>query len=107
MQLTQSNTHIVEKINKHENQIIEGKLVVMDDDGEPLPIQKEANSKPAMVNEGKKVGNPFSKMGNVVLSDSDSDDKVKDAYNETSHLMASGGLYNASLHEYEDCDLYA
>ena len=36
--------------------------MLMCDDGKPLPMQKEANRKPVMVNEGKKVGNPFSKV---------------------------------------------
>ena len=42
----------------------------------------------------------------MVLSDADSDDEVEDAYDETSHFMASGGSYNASLHEDGDFDLY-
>ena len=50
----------------------------------------------------KKVGNPFSKVGNLVISDSGSDDEVEDVYDETSHFMTSGGVYDASLYGDKD-----
>ena len=102
-------TPIVEKINKLESQLIERKLVLLGDDGKPLPMQKAnvenyasipsssnasppciSKSTPNMVKEGKNVGNPFSNVGDIVISDSD-DDKVLDDFNETSNFMAFDG----------------
>ena len=50
---------------------------------------------PNMVKEAKKVGNPFSKVGDIVISDSD-DDEVLDDFNETSNFMAFDGSKSGS-----------
>jgi hypothetical protein len=47
----------------------------------------------------KKVGNPFSKVGNFVISDSDSDsddDEVLEDYNKTTSFMAFNGSKSGS-----------
>ena len=54
----ESTTPMVEKIGKIEKLIIEGKATLVDGDGKPL---KKVDSS----------GNPFSKVGNVVVSDSE------------------------------------
>lgn len=59
------NTPIVDKIGKLEKLIIDGKATLVDDDGKPL--------------KNNKVGsNPFSKVGNVVVSDSEDDEVFDD-----------------------------
>ncbi|GKF16388.1 hypothetical protein Tco_0061306, partial [Tanacetum coccineum] len=63
----QSSTPIVEKINVLEKQILEGKLVLVDDDGKPL----------------EKVDYP---------DNSDSDDEVEHVENETASFLASKEL---------------
>lgn len=74
-----STTPIVEKIRKIENLIIEGKVTLVDDDGQPL----------RKVDSSTKVGNPFSKVGNMVVSDSDDDD-VFDDHIGTLHYGSGG-----------------
>ena len=54
------NTPIVEKIGKLEKLITDGKANFVDDNGKPVPVV-----------DGKRKGNPFSKVGEVVVSDSD------------------------------------
>lgn len=110
---------LIEKINKLESQIIKGEIVLLGDDEKPLLMQTEANvahmgnneNSPSSLsnvaccvisNKGKNVDNLFSKVGNLVISDSDSNDEVEDVYDKTSHFMTSGGAYDASLHEDED-----
>ena len=80
--------------------------MLIDDDGKLLLMQKEANSKPAMVNEGKRYIIHFLRWGMLLFRIVIVHDEVEDDYNETSHSMASGYSYNASLHEDEDFDLY-
>lgn len=59
------NTPIVDKIGKLEKLIIDGKATLVDDDGKPLKNNKEGS-------------NPFSKVGNVVVSDSEDDEVFDD-----------------------------
>ena len=64
-----------------------------------------------MVSEGKKVGNPFSKVGDLVISDSD-DNEVLEDYNETtSHMVlmvlkSASGAGMKSLYEQWKKDTY-
>lgn len=68
-----STTPLVEKINKLESQIIEGKCVLMGDDAKSVPMKKanadnyasipsSSNALPLMVKKGKNVGNPFLRL---------------------------------------------
>lgn len=67
-------TCLAERINKLESQMLDWKVVLLDDEGKPLPLQKEATDN---------VGNN-SKEANHVFDDSFSDE-VEDVYNETGH----------------------
>ena len=60
-------TPMVEKINMIEDLIMDGKATLLGDDGKPL---KQVGSS----------GNPFSKVGNVVVSDSEDEVDEMDAY---------------------------
>lgn len=82
----ESTTPIVEKISKIEKLIIEGKVTLVDDDGKPLKKVDSSN----------KMGNPFSKVGNVVFSDSD-DDEVFDDHIGT--LYSGSGGKEQSLYK--------
>ncbi|GKD55664.1 reverse transcriptase domain-containing protein [Tanacetum coccineum] len=77
-----NTTPLAELINKVERQMLNGKLMLVDDDGKPL---------------NKVDFDP-------VHSDSDSDVEV--AYGETAQFMDSGGANDASLYEDEDHDTY-
>ncbi|GKE25307.1 hypothetical protein Tco_1436819, partial [Tanacetum coccineum] len=77
-----NTTSLVERIIKLERQILDGKLMLVDDDGKPL----------------NKVDS------NLVHLKSDS--KVKVAYDETAQFMASGGANDGSLYKNEDYDIY-
>jgi hypothetical protein len=91
-----SNTSLVDRINNLEAQILDGKLVLLIDDGKPLPMQKEAN-----------VTSVYGPSFTIEMQGEDSDsDEVEDVYDDASHFMTSGGAYYASLHEDEDYDLY-
>ncbi|GKB72971.1 hypothetical protein Tco_0934383 [Tanacetum coccineum] len=70
------------RINKLKKQILDGKIMLVDDDGKPL---NKADSD---------------------LVDSDSESDVEVAYDDTAQFMASGGANDASLYEDEDYDIY-
>ncbi|GKE94771.1 hypothetical protein Tco_1579626 [Tanacetum coccineum] len=75
-------TPLAERINKLERKMLDGKLMLVDDDGKPL---------------NKVDFDP-------VNSDSDSDVEV--AYDKTTQFVASGGANDVSIYEDEDYDIY-
>ena len=75
------STPIAEKIDKLEKLIIDGKGTLVDDNGKPVPVV-----------EGIKKGNPFSKVGDVVVSDSD--DEVLEPDDTMSNYLSSAGGHN-------------
>ncbi|GKG21619.1 hypothetical protein Tco_0384214 [Tanacetum coccineum] len=77
-----NTTPLAERINKLEIQMLDGKLILMDNNGKPI----------------NKVDS------DLVNSDSDSDVEV--AYNEIAQIMASGGANDASLYEDRHYDIY-
>lgn len=79
------NTPIVEKIGKLEKLIIDEKATLVDGDGKPLK----------KVDSSTMRGNSFSKVGNVVVSDSN-DNEVFDDHIETLYSR-SGGDQEQSL----------
>ncbi|GKA86243.1 hypothetical protein Tco_0807954 [Tanacetum coccineum] len=76
------NTTILERINNLERKMLDGKLMLVDDDGKPL----------------NKV--------DYTLVNSDSDSDVEVTYDETTQFMASEGANDASLYDGEDYDIY-
>ncbi|GKB33152.1 hypothetical protein Tco_0872553 [Tanacetum coccineum] len=68
------------KINNLERQLLDGKLMLVGDDGKPLTKVDPVNA--------------------------NSDSDVKVAYDETAQFMAIGGANDASLYEDEDYDIY-
>ncbi|GKB62829.1 hypothetical protein Tco_0919015 [Tanacetum coccineum] len=77
-----NSTPLAEKINKNEKLRLDGKLILVDDDGKPL-----------------------NKVDSVAI-DSDSESEVEVAYNEIAQFMASGCANDARLYEDEDYDIY-
>ncbi|GKB88148.1 hypothetical protein Tco_0960420 [Tanacetum coccineum] len=73
-----SNTSLVARINELESQMIEGKLVLLDDDGKPLKPSKST----------------FPSSSNVVSKkvDEDNNSEVEEVYDETATYMASTGF---------------
>jgi hypothetical protein len=83
------STPIVEKISKLEKLLIDGKATLVDDAGHPIPstsITKRAN--------------PFSKVGEVVVSDSD-EDEVLNTFDESANLFG-GGHEREDEYDYDD-----
>ncbi|GJZ95603.1 hypothetical protein Tco_0667937 [Tanacetum coccineum] len=77
-----SNTPLVTRINKQESQMIEGTLVLLDDDGKPLkPSKSTLPSSSSVVS--KRVDN----MGNE-----DNDSEVEKVYDGTAIYMTSTGF---------------
>ncbi|GJY55545.1 reverse transcriptase domain-containing protein [Tanacetum coccineum] len=77
-----SNAHLVTRINELESQMIEGTLVLLDDDGKLLKP-----SKLTLLSSSNKVSK---KVDYVVNKDNDSE--VKEVYDETASYMASTGF---------------
>ncbi|GKE95677.1 hypothetical protein Tco_1580532, partial [Tanacetum coccineum] len=77
-----NTTPLAERINKLERRMIDGKLMLVDDDEKPL----------------HKVDS------DSVNSDDNSDVEV--AYDETTQFMACGGANDASLYDDEEYDMY-
>ncbi|PWA95915.1 histone-fold protein [Artemisia annua] len=75
------STPIVEKIDKLEKLIIDGKGTLVDNNGKPVPVV-----------DGLRKGNPFSKVGEVV--DSDSDNEVLVTNDHMNNNVSSAGGYN-------------
>ncbi|PWA58171.1 zinc knuckle CX2CX4HX4C [Artemisia annua] len=75
------STPIAEKIDKLEKLIIDGKGTLVDDNGKPVPVV-----------DGLKKGNPFSKVGDVVVSDSD--DEVFEPNDPMNNYLSSAGGHN-------------
>lgn len=71
-------TPIVEKIGKLEQLIIEGKGTLVDDNGKPVPVA-----------DGIRKGNPFSKVGEVVVSESE--DEVFEPNDPMDSYFSSAG----------------
>ena len=88
------STPIVEKIGKLEQLIIDGRATLVDDDGHP--IQKVVYP----TTSSSKRSNPFSKVGEVVVSDSD-DEEVVNVFDETANLSGGGHEHE---NEYDDYD---
>ena len=88
------STPIVKKIGELEKLIIDGKATLVDDDGHP--IQKVVYPPTS----SSKRSNPFSKVGEVVVSDSD-DEEVVDMFDESANLFGGG---HDREDEYDDYD---
>ena len=86
------STPIVEKISKLEKLLIDGKATLVDDDGHPIPSTSSI-----------KRTNPFSKVGEVVVSDSD-DDEVLNTFDESANLFGGG---HEREDEFDDYDNYS
>ena len=84
------STPIVEKIGKLEKLLIDGKATLVDDDGLPIPFTSST----------KRV-NPFSKVGQVVVSDSD-DDEVLNTFDESTNLFGGGYEREDEFDDYDD-----
>jgi hypothetical protein len=84
------STHIVEKISKLEKLLIDGKATLMDDEGHPIPSASVT-----------KRDNPFSKVGNVVVSDSD-EDEVLNTFDESANLFGGGHEREDEFDDYDD-----
>ena len=82
-------TPIVEKNVELEKLLIDGKATLVDDDGLPIPSTSST----------KRV-NPFSKVGRVVVSDSD-DDEVLNTFDESANLFG-GGHEREDEYDYDD-----
>lgn len=84
------STPIVEKISKLEKLLIDGKATLVDDDGHPVSstyVTKRAN--------------PFSKVGEVVVSDSD-EDEVLNTFDESANLFGGGHEREDEFDDYDD-----
>lgn len=84
------STPIVEKIGKLEKLLIDGKATLVDDDGLPIPSTSST-----------KTVNPFSKVGQVVVSDSD-DDEVLNTFDESTNLFGGGHERENEFDDYDD-----
>ena len=84
------STPIVEKIEKLEKLLIDGKATLVDDDGHPIPSTSST-----------KRANPFSKVGTVVVSDSD-DDEVLNTFDESANLFGGGHERDDEFDDYDD-----
>nr|GEZ70196.1 hypothetical protein [Tanacetum cinerariifolium] len=84
--LSPSTTPLVARINELESQMLDGKFVLVGDDGKPLkPCESTFPSSSNMAS--KKVDD---------LVNEDSDDEVLEVYNETSTFMDSTNVHEAS-----------
>ena len=90
------STPIVEKIGKLEKLLIDGKATLVDDDGHP--IQKV--DYPGSTSSTKRV-NPFSKVGEIVVSDSD-EDEVVNTFDESMNLFGGGHDREDDYDDYAD-----
>lgn len=81
---------IGEKISKLEKQLIDGKATLVDDDGYPIPSASVT-----------KRANPFSKVGDVVVSDSD-EDEVLNTFDESVNLFGGGHECEDEFDDYDD-----
>jgi hypothetical protein len=70
--------------------LIDGKATLLDDDGHPIPSTSST-----------KRANPFSKVGEVVVSDSD-DDEVLNTFNESKNLFGGGHKCEDEFDDYDD-----
>ena len=68
----------------------------MDDDGNPIK----------QVTSSSKRSNPFSKVGEIVVSDSD-EDEVEDMFDETRNLFGGGHDREDEFDDYDDYDDYS
>lgn len=96
------------KIGKLEKLIIDEKATLPDEDGAPLKKVHVAASKPSSSSPRtslKKVGNPSSKVGEVLVTNSD-DDEVLEPDNDMAKFLASSGGYH-ELEDYFDDDYAA
>ena len=94
------STPIVKKIGELEKLIIDGKATLVDDDGHP--IQKVVYPSTS----SSKRSNPFSKVGEVVVSDSD-DEEVVDMFDESANLFGGGHDREDEYDDYDDYDDYS
>jgi hypothetical protein len=72
------STPVAEKISKLEDLLIDRKAILVDDAGHPIPSTSAT-----------KRTNPFSKVGDVEISDSD-EDEVLDPFAESANLFGGG-----------------
>ena len=99
---------MIHKIRKLEKLIIDRKATLVDEDGAPLKKVQVAANKPSTSSpctSSKNVGNPFSKVGEVVVNDSD-EDKVLEPDNDMAKFLASFVGYHV-LEDYFDDDYAA
>jgi hypothetical protein len=89
-------TPIVEKIGELEKLLIDGKATLVDDDGRP--IQKVDYL--GFTSSTKRV-NPFSKVGEIVVSDSD-EDEVVNTFDESINLFGGGHDREDDYDDYAD-----
>lgn len=84
------STPIVEKISKLEKLLIDGKATLVDDEGHPIPSTSVT-----------KRANPFSKVGDVVGSDSD-EEEVLNTFDESVNLFGGGHEREDEFDDYDD-----
>jgi hypothetical protein len=84
------STPIVDKISKLEKLLIDGKATLVDDEGHPIPSASVT-----------KRANPFSKVGEVVVSDSE-EEEVLNTFDESANLFGGGHEREDELDDYDD-----
>jgi hypothetical protein len=84
------STPIVDKISKLEKLLIDGKATLVDDEGHPIPSASVT-----------KRANPFSKVGEVVVSDSE-EGEVLNTFDESANLFGGGHEREDELDDYDD-----
>ncbi|PWA64262.1 zinc knuckle CX2CX4HX4C [Artemisia annua] len=87
---SKGSTPIVEKIGKLEKLLIDGIATLVDDDGHPIPSTSAT----------KRV-NPFSKVGEIVVSDSE-DELVANPFDESANLFGGGQEFEQAYDDYDD-----
>ncbi|PWA96026.1 hypothetical protein CTI12_AA043360 [Artemisia annua] len=87
---SKGSTPIVEKIGKLEKLLIDGKATFVDDEGHPIPSTSAT----------KRV-NPFSKVGEIMESDSE-DELVSNPFDESANLFGGGQEFDQDYDDYDD-----
>jgi hypothetical protein len=84
------STPLVDKISKFEKLLIDGKGTLVDDDGHPVPYASVT-----------KRANPFSKVGEVVVTDSE-EEEVLNTFDESANLFGRSQEREDEFDDYDD-----